>query len=49
MEWLSWSSPVGIGLFIMLISAAFFFFSQAVYTLTKTGEFEQKMKDKQKE
>jgi hypothetical protein len=38
MEWLSWTTPAGVSMFILSLSLAFFLFSQAVYTLTKTGK-----------
>lgn len=38
MEWLSWTSPLGSGLFIVALSASFYLFTQSVYTLTKTGK-----------
>jgi hypothetical protein len=38
MEWISWSSPLGSGLFILALSYSFYLFTQSVYTLTKTGK-----------
>jgi len=38
MEWLSWTSPLGVSLFILSISLAFYLFTQAVHTLSKAGK-----------
>jgi len=38
MEWFSWSSPLGSGLFILALSSSFYIFAHSVYTLTKTGK-----------
>ncbi len=38
MEWYSWTSPLGLGLFILSVSFAFFVLTSSIYMLTKTGE-----------
>jgi len=38
MEWLSWTTPAGSGLFILAVSCSFYLFTQSIYTLTKTGK-----------
>jgi hypothetical protein len=45
MEWYSWTSPLGSGLFILCLSAAFYIFASAIHTLTKAGKKAVKSKN----
>jgi len=38
MEWFSWTSPLGSGLFILALSSSFYIFARSVLTLTMTGK-----------
>lgn len=38
MEWLSWTSPLGVSVFILSLSFAFYLFTRSVHTLSKTGK-----------
>jgi len=46
MEWYSWTSPLGLGLFIISISFAFFVLSASIYILIKSGEKGKKMENR---
>lgn len=43
MEWLTWTSPLGSGLFVLTLSLSFYLFTQSVYTLTKSGKTGKKI------
>jgi hypothetical protein len=38
MEWLNWTSPAGISIFIVSLTLAFYLFSRSVLTLSKAGK-----------
>ena len=48
MEWLSWTSPLGSGLFVLALSLSFYLFTQSVYTLTKTGKTGKELEEMEK-
>jgi len=38
MEWYSWTSPLGLGIFIVCASAALYIVASSIYTLSRAGE-----------
>jgi hypothetical protein len=49
MEWLSWTTPLGSGLFILALSCSFYLFSKSIDTLAKTGKTGKEIEEMEKE
>ncbi len=49
MEYLSWTSPIGSGLFILALSCSFYLFTKSIYTLTKTGKTGKEIEEMEKD
>lgn len=48
MEWYSWTSPLGLGIFILCASSALYIVSGSIYTLSRAGVKGMEIENKKK-